>query len=90
MIVVTVALHSAITGEKTTLGEMRISNVGGSRDRGDYAVDVMRKGESALSGKSAVTRRGEVKNYPRLAYNVWRLVARSLKAAFPEENKPND
>lgn len=32
-------------------------------------------------------RTGEVKDYPRLAYNVWRLVARALLASFPEEDK---
>jgi hypothetical protein len=29
--------------------------------------------------------RGEVKDYPRQAYNVWRLVIRALRACFPEE-----
>lgn len=32
-------------------------------------------------------RAGEVKDYPRLAYNVWRLIARSILAAFPEEDR---
>lgn len=26
--------------------------------------------------------------YPRLSYNVWRLVARALLSAFPEERLP--
>lgn len=89
MIIVTVALHSARTGDVSTLGEMRIANVGGTHTHGDYAVDVMRKGTSAhLPGP--ITRTGKVEKYPRLAFNVWRLVARSLKAAFPEEDKAND
>jgi hypothetical protein len=33
-------------------------------------------------------RAGVVKDYPRLAYNVWRLIGRAILAAFPEEDKP--
>lgn len=32
-------------------------------------------------------REGEVLNWPRQSYSVWRLVARALLAAFPEEAK---
>lgn len=32
-----------------------------------------------------VLRKGEVHAYPRLAYNIWRLVMRALRSAFPEE-----
>jgi hypothetical protein len=42
-----------------------------------------------LAGKlPKAARVGEVKDYPRLAYNVWRLIGRSILAAFPEEDKP--
>jgi hypothetical protein len=30
---------------------------------------------------------GLVSDYPRLAYNVWRLVIRSLRSCFPEEDR---
>lgn len=83
MLVVKIELHSAITGRVSELGRMQISNTGkGSYDRGDYAVEVLRR--SGVTG-GAVTRTGEVKNYPRLSYNVWRLVSRALRSAFPEE-----
>lgn len=82
MIVVKVELWPlGFESKKRELGRMHISNQGsGSAKRGDYKVQVMRKGT-----KGTVQREGEVKNYPRLSYNVWRLVTRALKSAFPEE-----
>lgn len=65
------------------LGRTYIDNVGGSKDRGDYRVRVQRRGSSPSEYKQ--TRMGKVKDYPRLSYNVWRLVIRALKSAFPEE-----
>jgi hypothetical protein len=72
------------------LGRTYIHNVGCSQDhkRGDYEVLVARKGyhdhHSVFRG-GKVARTGEVKNYPRLSYNVWRLIIRALLSAFPEE-----
>lgn len=86
MIVVKVELHSAITGEVTELGRTIIANTGGTHDRGDYTAKVGRKGctdNRTLWEKPL--REGKVTDYPRLSYNVWRLVIRGLKAAFPEE-----
>ena len=93
MIVVRIELHIARTGRVKEIGRMLIANVGGSDKRGDYQVRVLRRKDSFREGepcdftqwKSPATRTGEVKSYPRLAYNVWRLVARALKSAFPEE-----
>lgn len=57
---------------------MHISNVGtGSEARGDYRVDIMRRGTSAR-----VQRSGHVSDYPRKSYSVWELVRRALSAAF--------
>lgn len=87
MIVVTIDLHSAVTLQKKTLGKMVIANIGGSRERGEYDVWVARKGgtvQEVLRGKK-IARTGRVLDYPRLSYNVWRLVCRALKSAFPEE-----
>jgi hypothetical protein len=79
MIRVTVELIPWGIGEPKKLGVMHISNDGtGSKDRGNYIAHVFRK------GSKAVARTGEVKNYPRLSYNIWRLVFRCLKSAFPE------
>lgn len=88
MLVVKIELHSAITGKVSEIGRMNIGNVGGDTERGDYEVQVLRRGNTkdgwALKA-SEITRTGEVKDYPRLAYNVWRLVFRALKSTFPEE-----
>lgn len=90
MIVVKVELHSAITKKVTLLGQMIVHNVGTSQNgkRGDYKVCVARKGDTDTRAiLTRPTRRGEVTNYPRLSYNVWRLVTKALKSAFPEEAK---
>jgi hypothetical protein len=81
------------------IGRTYIANDGtGDPGRGNYKVAVCRKGSTEVpreiypeghekaSGKPAAARRGEVHDYPRAAYNVWRLIARSLLAAFPEED----
>lgn len=84
------------------LGRMYIAN-DGKRSRtdpkfGDYRVAVCRKGSTEVPQEifgqyhdryPKATRHGEVKAYPRLAYNVWRLIARAALAAFPEERKPS-
>ena len=89
MIVVTVELHSAITGIKTVLGRAVIHNVGTFDEgkRADYAVKVGNKNdaEDLMRVYHHPQRTGSVKNYPRMSYNVWRLVIRALRSAFPEE-----
>lgn len=66
---------------------------------GDYLVAVCRRGDPRVPRElytdpdmdaielaaPKATRAGAVKEYPRLAYNVWRLIARACLAAFPEE-----
>lgn len=85
MIVVKVELHSAITGAVTELGHTVIFNDGtGTRARGNYVVEVARKGARTWRPDRPV-RRGHVVDYPREAYSVWRLVIRALRSAFPEE-----
>jgi hypothetical protein len=73
------------------LGRMYLANDGtGSAERGNYDVAVCRKGTNSVprpispNGPDA-TRAGRVESYPRQAYNVWRLIARALRSAFPEE-----
>jgi hypothetical protein len=79
MIVVKIELHSANT--------LRTTQIGGDHEHGDYDVRVMNKGK--LDGdprlESDICRSGEVTKYPRLSYNVWRLISRALRSAFPEE-----
>jgi hypothetical protein len=75
----------------TEIGRMYIWNKGGTHDRGDYGVAVMEEGKFELDPKvrvedqTHICRKAEVMNYPRLSYNVWRLITRALRGAFPEE-----
>jgi hypothetical protein len=90
VIKVTIELESAITGETTKIGQMHIWNKGDSPSTsiGNYNVAVCKRGRFDVPfghAPSSITRLGSVKNYPRLSYNVWRLIARALKSAFPEE-----
>lgn len=90
MLVVTVALHSARTGKTEVLGQAIIDNTSGGGTgrhaaRADYRVRVGRKGSDLRAIAEKPQREGEVRNYPRLSYSVWRLVIRALLSAFPEE-----
>ncbi len=90
MIVVKIELWSARTGTQEEIGRMVIANVGGDTRHADYAVGVCRKGNTAtpnniVPGGPKPMRIGVVKNYPREAYNVWRLIMRALRSSFPEE-----
>jgi hypothetical protein len=69
------------------IGRTYICNEGGSLTRGDYGVHVCRRGKLDVVPRdnSKGGRQATVKGYPRLRFNVWRLVLRSLLAAFPEE-----
>ena len=70
-----------------TIGTTIIHNVGGSHARGDYKVAVAHKDRQSCTREILTNplRRGVVTAYPRLSYNVWRLVIRALVSAFPEE-----
>ena len=90
MIVVKVELHSAITGRITELGRAVIGNLGINRSgsRGDYEIRVGRRGDSRTQQcLDNPVRAGRVLNWPRESYSVWRLVARCLLEAFPEEKR---
>ena len=79
------------------IGRMYIANDGtGGATRGDYKVAVCRRGTTEVpqevyppdydaSEQPHAARAGQVKDYPRLSYNVWRLIARAVLSAFPEE-----
>lgn len=100
MIVVRIELWPGGAEDKLReIGRMYIANVGGTQERGDYTVAVCRKGSEkvpaelwqgagrdAPEGSPKATRAGSVRDYPRLAYNVWRLVCRALASCFPEES----
>lgn len=72
------------------IGRLYIANVGGSIQRGNYDGAVCRRGTTELPQPinpdgPKPTRSGHVEDYPRLSYNVWRLVLRMLRSCFPEE-----
>lgn len=78
MIVVKIELHSAVTGKVSEIGRMVLSNDGGgSRTRGNYNIQVMRRGTT-----DKVQKHGFIANYPRLAYSVWELIRRALETTL--------
>ncbi len=95
MILVRIDLISAVHDSRSReIGRMYIANneTRSTLDPklGDYDVAVCRRGTTELpkpfneDGPSPA-RAGKVRDYPRLAYNVWRLISRACVAAFPEE-----
>lgn len=86
MLVVTVELHSARTGERKLLGQTIIHNVGGTHTSGDYEVEVGHKNDVGNLRKihTKPLRKGQVIGHARLSANVWTLVAKALCSAFPE------
>lgn len=77
-------------GRAKTLGRAIIHNVsrnGSTSTKGDYRAAVAHESRMATTADILThpLRRGEVRDYPRLSYNVWRLVIRALRSAFPEE-----
>lgn len=93
MIVVRIELHSARTGKVSELGRLFITNdATGDARTGNYDVTLARKGATKvpqpLNPKGPKpARTGRVEGYPRLSYNVWRLITKALLACFPEERR---
>ena len=72
MLIIKIELHSAVTGEVSTIGEMRITNDGtGDASVGNYDVEIRRVPLRSVE-------RARVEGYPRLQYPVWGLVRRAL------------
>lgn len=89
MIVVSVMLHSAVTGETTELARSVIHNTGGDRNYGDYEAfacrgrdkDALHKSMvSILIGETKPVYSGQVKHHKRLKLHVWTLVTKALIA----------
>lgn len=78
MIVVRVELHSAITGERTEIARMNISNIGGSDAIGNYRCETLRGRSSHDLDRGTVHRKGKVLSHPRLSQHVWNLVGKAL------------
>lgn len=85
MIIVKLELHSARTGRVKEIGRLLIDNIsrrGNDSKRADYRVRLLQR------ASKRVRREGRVLNYPRLSYDVWRLVFRALRSVMHEEDKP--
>lgn len=92
MIVLRAELHSAKTGQITSLGTVIIENDGTQQDlsKGNYRIYVVRKSD-VVKGlplhrmKANSTRRSYLPNFPRKSYVIWRLVLRALQKAYSED-----
>lgn len=85
MIVIRVELWSAVTGAKTELARMAISNDGSSGgQRRNYEGEAFTgRSLAALDRamvKGTVTRRGKVENHDAPGLHVWNLVAKMLRS----------
>lgn len=78
MIVIRVELWSAVTGERSELARMHISNVGGTQTLGDYDCQTLRGRSTADLNKNVVQRNVRISRHPRLSQHVWNLVAKAL------------
>jgi hypothetical protein len=81
MIVVRVELWSAIDGSRRELARMRISNDGtGTLRRSHYVGESLVGRSTGDLDKGRISKRGEVRDWPRNDFHVWNLVARMLDA----------
>lgn len=75
MLVVKVELRSGITGQVSTIAQLRIINDGsGDAEVGNYIVEVMDR------TTARVRRRAMVLGHMRRKLSVWKLVAKALAA----------
>jgi hypothetical protein len=84
MLVVKIELHSAVTGEITTIATGTIVNTGtGTPTSGDYRVEL----------KDAIGRRwkkGQITGFPRKRLSAWDLLYRVLEKLVKRRNPTRD
>jgi hypothetical protein len=72
--------------EAKVLGEATISNIGGTKKRGNYQVLLSRRHRSfedpVRPKPKEVWRTFEMKDFPRLSLTAWDLLCRALKGAL--------
>src|SRR5690242_15750896 len=66
MIIVRVELHSAATRKVTEIARMRICNIGGTRERGDYRAETFRGRSAQQLARLIRQRAATISDYPRL------------------------
>ena len=80
MIIVSVQLVSARSGQTTELARMHIANDGTGTERvGNYAGKTLRGRSTAQLDKATTQHTGRVRGFNRGSLHVWNLVARMLK-----------
>lgn len=80
MLVIRVELWSAITGDKTELARMYISNTGtGTTTRGNYVGEALRGRSTAQLDRRTVSKTAMIRDWPRQQRHVWRLVKAMLE-----------
>jgi hypothetical protein len=78
MIVIRVELHSAVSRKVTEIARMRICNIGGTREHGDYRAETFRGRSAEQLARLIRQRAATISDYPKLSIHVWHLVARAL------------
>lgn len=79
MIIVSVTLHSAVTGAKTELARMEICNdETGTLQSRNYFLRILRGRSAEQFDRRVVQRTGELRNWPAEQLHIWNLVAAGL------------
>lgn len=86
MLLIRIELWSARTGQRKELGCAAISNVGGSRSRGNYGIELHRSFDR-LKARKKPWRTGRVTAFPRLSLGPWDLLMRGLLSCIYDRNK---
>jgi hypothetical protein len=78
MIVIRVELWSAITGARTELARMHISNIGGTLKRRNYHGQTFIGRTTKSLDRLVVSKEATLENYPAEDLHIWNLVRRML------------
>lgn len=78
MIVVKVELWSAVTGIKTELARMHISNAGGTANSSDYRGETFIGRSTKDLDRGRVSKPGHLLCWPRKRLHVWNMVQAML------------
>lgn len=85
MIVVSVALWSAVDGSKTELARMVIYNTGEGSEGGagalrSYHGETFRGRDTATLNRQTIQKEGDLKAYPSQRLHIWNLVKDMLQS----------
>ena len=78
MLIVRIELHSAVTGQVTTIATGKIVNTGtGSSTQGNYRIELR-------DAAGRVWKRGHIEGFPRMRLLAWDLFYRALEKLVGE------